>query len=128
MSLSIIDKDTPNPTTLTTLTLFLRDLKDKDRLPYNLSGAKLYAHIKDSLAEADAAADVSINTTSNASQFVITYASTGNVDVIFTPTNTTLTAGTLYYIDVKAVWTDGTVRELVRDTIVFDVPPTLATS
>ena len=127
MSLSIVDKDNPNPTTLTTLRLYLRGLKDKDGKPYDLSGAsKLYAHIKDELTDADASAAVSINSTSNPTQFVSTYASTGNLDVIFSTTNTNLTAGLLYYIDVKAVWTDGTVVELVRDTIVFDKPVTLA--
>lgn len=128
MSLPIVDKDAPNPTTKTTLPLYIRDLLTKDGLPYDVSGAKLYAHIKDSLADADAAANVSINTTDNATQFVITYASTGNVDVIFTSTNTNLTAGTLYYIDVKAIWPDGTALEVVRDTIIFDTPVTLATS
>jgi hypothetical protein len=128
MSLSISDKESPRPVTRTTLPLYIRGLKTKDGLPYDLSGAKLYAHIKDSLAEADAAADVTINSTSNASQFTTTYASTGNVDVIFTSTNTALTAGTLYYVDVKAVWVDGTSLEIVRDTIVFDNPVTLATS
>jgi hypothetical protein len=129
MSLSISDKDVPNPTTLTTLTLYIRGLTDNNGKPYDLSGAsKIYATIKDSLADADAAADVHIDSVSDATQFVTTYASTGNLDVTFTTTDTDLTAGTLYYIDVKAVWADGTVVELVRDTVVFDVPPTLAVS
>ena len=127
MSLGINDKDSPNPTTLTTLPLYIRGLKDKDGKKYDLSGvSKFYAHIKDELTDSDATAAVTINSTSNPTQFVTTYASTGNLDVIFSTTNTNLTAGTLYYIDVKAVWADGTVVELVRDTIVFDVPVTLA--
>ncbi len=129
MSLSISDKDVPNPTTLTTLTLYIRGLTDNDGKPYDLSGAsKIYATIKSSLATADASADVQIDDSTNATQFVTTYASTGNLDVTFTTTDTDLTAGTLYYVDVAAVWADGTKVELVRDELVFDVPPTLAVS
>jgi hypothetical protein len=128
MSLSISDKSNPNPTTLSTLWLRVRDAKDKDGQLYDFSGAKIYASIKDSLAEADNAADVNINSTSNPTQFVTTYASTGNLDVIFSTTNTARTAGTLYYIDVKAIWATGVAVEVVRDTITFDVPTTLAVS
>jgi len=128
MSLPISDKEDPRPVTKTTFPLYIRGVLDKDGLPYNLSGAKLYAHIKDSLSEADIAADVTLNNVTNATQFVTTYSSTGNIDVIFSSTNTDLTAGTLYYIDVKGVWADGTSLEIVRDTIIFDAPPTLATS
>jgi len=129
MSLSISDKDSPNPTTLTTLTLYIRGLKDKDGKPYDLSGAsKFYAHIKDTLADVDASADVKLDSSTNPTQFVDTYAATGNLDVIFTTTNTTLTAGTLYYIGVAAVWADGTKVVLVNDTITFTVPPTLSVS
>jgi hypothetical protein len=128
MSLSIVDKSNPNPTTLTTLWLRVRGVLDKDGQPYDLSGAKIYAHIKNTLSEADIAADVTLNSATNPTQFIMTYASTGNLDVIFSTTNTALTAGTLYYIDVKAVWTTGTVVEVVRDTIIFDAPVTLAVS
>ncbi len=129
MSLSIEDKESPRPTTLTTMTLCIRGLLDKNGVPYDLSGAsKFYAHIKDELTDSDATAAVTINSTSNPTQFITTYASTGNLDVIFTTTNTTLTAGTLYYIDVKAIWATGAAVELVRDTIIFDVPATLAVS
>ena len=129
MSLNITDKDDPKPTTLTTMTLYIRGLKDRNGAVYDLSGAsKIYAHIKDALADADASADVKINSVDNAAQFTTTYASTGNLDVIFSTTNTTLTAGTTYYIDVKAMWAGGTAVELVRDTIVFDAPVTLAVS
>lgn len=129
MSLSIADKASPNPTTLTTLWVCLRGLTDRNGVPYDLSGAsKIYAHIKDALTDTDAAADVTINNVTNASQFVTTYASTGNLDVIFSTTNTNLTAGTLYYLDVAAIWSTGLKVELVRDTFVFDKPVTLSTS
>jgi hypothetical protein len=129
MSLSISDKSGPNPTTKTTLRLCIRDVLDKDGKFYDFSAvSKIYAHIKDSLSDADAAADVTINSVSNPTQFVTTYASTGNLDVIFSSTNTTLIAGTLYYIDVKAIWADGTSVEIVRDTITFDTAITFATS
>lgn len=127
MSLSIIDKDKPNPTTLTTLRLRVRGLLDADGKPYDLSGVtKFYAHIKDALSDPDASADVKLDSETNPTQFITTYAATGNLDIIFTTANTTLTAGTLYYIDVAAVWPDGTKIVLVNDTITFTVPPTLA--
>jgi len=85
MSLSIIDK-TPPTDHLTTLTLFLRDLKIRTVYPKPLWGETVRTH-QDSLAEADAAADVSINTTAR-SQFVITYASTARGCHLH-PTNTT---------------------------------------
>ncbi len=129
MSLSIIDKDSPNPKTQCTLRLHLRNLRDADGQPYDLSGASIiYATLKDSLADVDGSADAQIDTTAEASQFTLTYASTGNLDVEFTPTNTNLTAGTPYYIDVKAIWATGEIEELVRDVIVFDKPVTLSTS
>jgi hypothetical protein len=129
MSLGITDKSSPNPTTLTTLTLYIRGLVDKDGKPYDLSGcSKFYCNVKSSLATVDASADVKINSVSNPTQFVTTYASTGNLDVILSTTNTALTAGTLYYIDVAAIWASGTKVELVRDTLVFDAPVTLAVS
>jgi hypothetical protein len=125
MSLSISDKTKPNPKTLCTLTIALRGLLDRDGKPYDLSAAKIVATIKDALADADAA-HVNINSTSNPSQFVLTFASTGNLDVIFSTTNTTLTAGTTYFVGVKAIWATGAAEELVDDTIVFDVPAVLA--
>jgi len=129
MSLSITDKDNPKPPTLTTLRLCLRNLLDKDGEPYDLSGcSKFYAHIKDALTDADASADCKLDSVSNPTQFVTTYASTGNLDVIFSTTNTNLTAGTLYYIGVTAIWSGGTKVELCRDTIVFQTAITLSTS
>ena len=129
MSLSITDKDRPKPCTLTTLPLYLRGLLDKDKKPYDLSGAdKIYATIKDSLADADNAADVQINSTDNPTQFVLTYADKGDLDVIFSTTDTNLTAGRTYYIDVKAVWANGNAVELVTDTIIFQTPPTKSVS
>lgn len=128
MSLTIEDKNDPKPKTLTTLTLYIRGLLDKDGKKFDLSGAsKIYATIKDSLSDADNA-HVQINSVSNPTQFVTTYASKGNLDVAFSTTNTTLTAGTLYYIDVTAVWSTGRKEVLVDDTIVFDTPVTLAVS
>jgi len=66
---------------------------------------------------------------SESNQFILTYASTGNIDVIYSPTNTAaLTAGVLYYIDVKAIWTTGDIVSIVRDTIIFDEPVTKSSS
>jgi hypothetical protein len=129
MSLSISDKNTPNPTTLTTLTLAIRGVKNNSGQYYDFSTAsKVYATIKDSLADTDATANVVINSVSNPTQFVLTYANNGNMDITFNTTNTALTAGTLYYLDIKAVWTAGAAVEIVRDTLVFDTPVTLAVS
>ncbi len=130
MSLFIIDKDTPNPKIGDTLHLRLRDLKDGDGKAYDLSSAsKVYATIKDSLADADVDAAAQIDSVNEPTQFILTYASTGNIDVIYSPTNTAaLTAGVLYYIDVKAIWTTGEIVSIVRDTIIFDEPVTKSSS
>ena len=130
MSLFIIDKDTPNPKIGDTLHLRLRDLKDGDGKPYDLSTAtKIYATIKDSLADADVDAAAQIDSVNEPTQFILTYASTGNIDVIYSPTNTAaLTAGVLYYIDVKTIWTTGDIVSIVRDTIIFDEPVTKSSS
>jgi hypothetical protein len=125
MSLSISDKTNPDPQTLCTLTLTIRNVLDRNGVAYDLSTAKIVATIKDALADADAA-HVNINSTSNPSQFVVTAAATGNIDVIFSTTNTNLTAGTNYYIGVAAIWATGTKVMLVDDTIVFSAPPVLA--
>jgi len=130
VSLFIIDKDNPNPKIGDTLHLRLRDLKNGDGKAYDLSSAtKIYATIKDSLADADVDAAAQIDSVSEPTQFILTYASTGNIDVIYSPTNTAaLTAGVLYYIDVKAIWTTGDIVSIVRDTIIFDEPVTKSSS
>jgi len=130
VSLFIIDKDTPNPKIGDTLHLRLRDLKDGDGKAYDLSSAsKVYSTIKDSLSDADGDAAVQIDSLSEPTQFILAYASTGNIDVIYSPTNTAaLTAGVLYYIDVKAIWTTGDIVSIVRDTIIFDEPVTKSSS
>jgi len=130
VSLFIIDKDTPNPKIGDTLHLRLRDLKNGDGKAYDLSSAtKIYATIKDSLADADVDAAAQIDSVNESNQFILTYASTGNIDVIYSPTNTAaLTAGVLYYIDVKAIWTTGDIVSIVRDTIIFDEPVTKSSS
>ena len=129
MSLYISDKDNPNPKVKDTLHIRLRNLKDGDGKPYNLSGAsKIYATIKDSLADPDISAAAQIDSVTESDQFILTYASTGNIDVIFSSDDTDLTAGTLYYIDVRAIWNGGDVVSLARDTIIFDTPVTLSTT
>lgn len=129
MSLFISDKDNPNPKVTDTLHIRLRNLKDGDGKPYDLSTADvIYATIKDSLADEDASAAAQIDSTTESDQFILTYASTGNIDVIFNSDDTDLTAGTLYYIDVRAIWTGGEVVSLMRDTIIFDTPVTLSTT
>jgi hypothetical protein len=130
VSLFIIDKDTPNPKIGDTLHLRLRDLKDGDGKPYDLSTAtKIYATIKDSLADADVDAAAQIDSVNESNQFILTYGSTGNMDAIFSPSDTSgLTAGTLYYIDVRAIWNTGEVVSIVRDTIIFDEPVTKSSS
>lgn len=131
MSLSITDKEAPQPIIGDTVTIRLRDLKDADSKPYDLSGAaKIYCTIKAALTDEDAAALVSIDSVTNSGQFTTTYASSGNLDVILSSTNTVaLTADTTYYVDVKAIWTTGTVIiSLVHDTVVFKERVTRATS
>jgi|BioPla2DNA2_1021312.scaffolds.fasta_scaffold09932_2 hypothetical protein len=130
MSLFILDKEDSNPKLGDTLHIRLRQLKDADGQPYNLLGAsKIYATIKDSLSDPDVSADAQIDSVTNPGQFVLTYANSGDMDAIFSSTDTgSLVAGTLYYIDVRAIWNTGEVVSLVHDTIVFDKPVTLSTS
>ena len=131
MSLTIIDKEAPHPIIGDTVTIRLRRLRDADGRPYDLSGAaKIYCTIKAALSDEDAAALVNIDNSGEAGQFVTTHANTGNLDVILSSTNTAaLTADTTYYVDVKAIWTTGTVIiSLVHDTVVFKERVTRATS
>jgi len=130
MSLYLIDKEDPKPKVGDTLHIRLRNLKDGDGKPYDLSTAtKIYATIKDSLADADVDASAQIDSVNESNQFILTYGSTGNMDAIFSPSDTSgLTAGTLYYIDVKAIWSGGEIISLLRDTIIFDEPVTKSSS
>jgi hypothetical protein len=80
------------------------------------------------LADPDISAAAQIDSVTESDQFILTYASTGNIDVIFSSDDTDLTAGTLYYIDVRAIWNGGDVVSLARDTIIFDTPVTLSTT
>jgi hypothetical protein len=131
MSLTITDKANPYPLIGDTVTIRLRNLKNADGAAYDISGAaKIYCIIKTALTDLDAAALVNINNGTNSTQFVTTYASTGNIDVTLSSTNTAaLTADTTYYIDVKAIWTTGTVIvSLLYDTIIFRQRVTRATS
>jgi hypothetical protein len=127
MSLGISDKDNPKPCTLSTLPIYVRGAVDKDKRPYDLTGAtKIYATIKSDLSLPDASAEVNINSVDNAGQFVLTYAATGNLDVIFSTTNTNLTAGTPYHVDIKAIWADGNAVPIVEDVLIFQTPATKA--
>jgi len=130
MSLFIIDKDNPNPKIGDTLTLTMRGLKDRNGKPYNLSGAsKIYSPIKDSRADADVDAAAQIDSVNEPPQFALIFGESGNGDVIYSPSTTaSLTAGTLYYIDVRAIWNTGEVVSIVRDTIIFDEPVTKSSS
>jgi hypothetical protein len=131
MSLSIPDKETPSKPKLGDLfPVYIRGLLDKDKKPYNLSAAtKLYITVKDALADLDAAAVLQKDSVSNPTQFVTTYASTGNLDALLLPADTaTLVAGTLYYVDVKAIWSATNIVTLVSDTVTWEQQVTRATS
>lgn len=129
MSLFILDKDNPNPKVGDTLRIRLRNLKDGDGRPYNLSAATIFATIKDSLSDDDANALAKIDSSSDSTQFVLDYADSGNIDVIFTPTDLEdVVHSTLYYIDVRASFPTGEVVSLMRDTLIFDLPVTLTMS
>lgn len=73
---------------------------------YDLSGTtKIYCTLKSDLTVLDASASLQINSSSNPSSFDLTKAASGEIIVTLPHTSTAgLTAGTLYYMDIKAIW------------------------
>lgn len=117
MSLRIRDRATARGVVGDTITINLRNLLNDDGEKYDLSAAtKIYCMVKTTLSDLDAAALINIDSSSNPTQFVLTDAVNGNISVILSPTNSaTLTAGTRYFLDVKAVWEDGIIISLVNE-------------
>ena len=130
MSLYIEDKTNPMPVVGDKVTIKLRGLLNESGAVYDLSTVtKFYCTIKDALTDLDAAALKQINSSTNATQFITTYASTGNLDVILLPADTVLLSPDVtYYIDIKAIWSATDIRSLAYDTIEFAERVTRATS
>ena len=117
MSLRILDRATTRNVVGDEVKITIRDLRMENGNVYDLSGAsKIYCTVKAALADLDNAALININSVTNATQFILTDAANGNISVILTATNSaTLTAGTRYFLDVKAIWADGTIVSLVNE-------------
>lgn len=100
-----------------TVTVRVRNLVDYKNQPYDLSTgiSKIYCMVKTSLADVDGSALVSINSSSNPTQFVTTNAAYGELDVVLLPANTAaLTAGVKYNLDIKAIYTTGKIVSIVN--------------
>ncbi len=88
--------------------------------PVNLTSAKIYFTLKDTLADLDAAALIQKNSTDNTSYFSIDSATLGLYTVTI-PAGELVTAGcadaTNYYIDTQIITSTGAVFTHVFDTI-----------
>lgn len=117
MSLRILDRDDPRPMLGDTIYIVCRDLKDRDRNVYDLSGvSKWYCTVKSDLTVADASAQIHIDSATNPTQFVLTSAATGKITVILSPTNSAaLTAGTFYYLQLKGIYASGEMVSVVYE-------------
>lgn len=99
-----------------TVTIRLRELRDAEDAVYSLATVeKFYCMVKTALADTDGSALISINSSSNPTQFVTTNAAYGELDVVLLPADTAaLTAGVKYNLDIKAIWADGTILSLLN--------------
>lgn len=117
MSLRLSDKDDPRPILGDTVKIICRNLKDEDGNKYDLSGvSKWYCIVKSSLATEDDSAEITINSTINATQFSLADAANGNLSVTLVPTDTdNLTAGTNYYLQFKGIYATGEIVTVVYE-------------
>ena len=116
MSLRIQDVDEARLVTGDIITIRCRELIDPDGRPYDLSDVDtIYCTVKESLADADGEAIIQIDSVTNPTQFNLANALYGELDVTLLPVNTTLLVpGTIYFIDIKALWPDGPVLSIVN--------------
>ena len=117
MSLRIEDLEVARPVVGDTVTIYCENLVDRNGRPYDLSGAsKIYCMVKSAPGDLDNAALININSSSNASQFVLTNAAYGDIEVSLSPTNSaTLTANTKNYLGIKAIWASGKIEHIVQE-------------
>jgi hypothetical protein len=116
MSLRIQDVDESRLVAGDIITIRCRELVDPDGRPYDLSdAAAIYCTVKESLADADDEAIIQIDSVTKSAQFKLTNAQYGEIDVVLLPDDTVLLApGTIYFIDIKALWADGPVLSIVN--------------
>lgn len=116
MSLRIQDVDEARLVTGDIITIRCRELIDPDGRPYDLSDVDtIYCTVKESLADADDEAIIQIDSVTKSAQFKLTNAQYGEIDVVLLPDDTVLLApGTIYFIDIKALWADGPVLSIVN--------------
>lgn len=101
-----------------------------NKQPVNLTGAKIYLHIKAALADIDASAKIAKNSTSNPTYFSIDSATLGLYTVTVPAgdfTTASMTADTNYYLDTEIIIAAG-VYTHVYDTIRMFKQVTTATS
>lgn len=129
MSLTITWPTEARPKLLSTFHLMLRDLRDSTGAIIDLSQAsKVYLTLKVSPSDTDASAALQVNNIDDSSYFDLTQGVLGAADIVVPPSEMdTLHADTPYWMDVKAIWPDGTAVTLVYDVITFDPPVTRAT-
>ena len=97
--------------------------------PLDLTGAKIYFTVKSALTDADGAAALQKNSTSNPTYFSITDAANGKFEVIIPGADVdALTANTDYYVDVQVITSGGALVTVVYDIVRFDQDVTLATT
>jgi len=91
------------------------EAKDYRGNPYDLSGTdKIYLTVKSDLAATDGGAEIQLDTTSDAGQFDLTRASAGKVTITIPDTDTDgLDADTVYFLDVKAIWSSD-IKYIIR--------------
>ena len=83
--------------------------------PYDLSGTtKIYLTVKSDLTAVDGSAEVQLNSTTDSTQFNLTKASSGKITITIPNEDTDgLDPDTVYYVDVKAIWS-GDIKYIVR--------------
>ena len=75
----------------------------------------IYCTVEESLADTDGEAIIQIDSVTAPTQFNLANTLYGELDVTLLPTNTVLLApGTIYFIDIKALWADGPVLSIVN--------------
>lgn len=95
----------------------------------NLTSAKIYFAIKNDLDDDDDVATLLINSTTNASNFDLTNAVTGVVDVNLTPAQTILLSqSTRYYFAFKVILANGKVKAPAAGEIQVKEPGIEATT
>jgi len=103
--------------------------KQTKRGPVNLTDAKIWITFKTALSDADNAAALQKDSTTNPTYFTVTDAAQGRFEVSVPGTDIDdLSADTDYYVDVQVLTSGGALVSVVYDKIRFDQQVTKTTS